>query len=69
MGFQLDFAYFNHVTKLSYFFPKNTRKGKTCALHLLPKLQFVLSSPVSPAYRFNHHNYLLFGLCLGFLHG
>lgn len=25
-GFQLDSEYFNNVTKLSYYFPKNTRK-------------------------------------------
>lgn len=26
MVFQLDFEYFNHVIKLSYYFPKNARK-------------------------------------------
>lgn len=50
-GFQLDSEYFNHVIKLSYYFPKNNQERR-CALHLLLKLQFVLSFPVSPAYRF-----------------
>lgn len=32
VGFQLDFEYFNHVIKLSDYFPENTRKGKTTCL-------------------------------------
>lgn len=28
LGFQLDLEYVNRVIKLSYYFPKNTRKGK-----------------------------------------
>lgn len=32
LGFQLDLEYVNHVIKLSYYFPKNTRKGKMMCL-------------------------------------
>lgn len=32
MEFQLDFEYFYHVIKLSYYLPKNTRKGKTMCI-------------------------------------
>lgn len=69
MGCQLDFEYFNHVIKLSYYFPMNTRKGKTTCLTPVTETSICTFFPVSPAYQFNHHNYVLFGHCSSFLHG